>query len=539
MYSNSYFIPLLYEYLKHFGIRSERKDLQLLLQSSPSFPSVLSIIQTCTYFGLNTKAYKADYDALLKNSIPVIVHLKENSGEKFVIVEKVTDKYLVYKDSVTLKTIKITSEKFTDKWTGILVLSEKSKVERRVQNNIPLKKYGVVALLLIAVLTVFLYETEDITIFSTGVFLLKCAGIWLTCNLIRHEKGVSSLWIDDFCRKKASFACDKVLASKASRIFNAVSLADGGFIYFVTGLSALVLSIFSGEQEIILSILFYLSVCATPLILFSILYQKIVVKKWCPLCLSVSGIILLEIRLFVFYSRKISVFDYVQPFILLLFSFIISILILCFLKRFLQHQIESLDNRTESLRIKRNPLILATVFSRQQQTVIPRKHQIIIGNRQSPVVITTLLNPLCRPCAKKVKSIITLLEKYPQKLLWQIRFDGIETNEYHPINQIQLHLMQLCNNKTDKVKLQIITDWYRKQSVQRFSKKYPVKEITKETLLDFAKHNAENKPLNVRKIPAMWINNREFPEEYSVEDIPFLLTDIDLLLKLTKQPVSV
>ena len=145
MYSNSYFIPLLYEYLKHFNVPLERKDLQLLLQSSPSFPSVLSIIQTCTYFGLNTKAYKADYDVLLKNSIPVIAHLKKNSGEKFVIVEKVTDKYLVYKDSVTLKTIKITSKKFTDKWTEILILSEKSKVERRVQNNIPLKKYGVVA----------------------------------------------------------------------------------------------------------------------------------------------------------------------------------------------------------------------------------------------------------------------------------------------------------------------------------------------------------------------------------------------------------
>ena len=534
MQPNSYFVPLLREYLSFFKIYPNSQKLHLVLKSSPSYPSVLSIVQTCIYFGLKTKAYKADYDALLKNNIPVIVHLKEDSDEKFVLVKKVTDKCVIYRDTTTLKTIETPPENFSAKWTGILVLSEKSKEQWHLQNNIPLKKFGVIALLLIAVLTVFLYNIQNLSVFAFVMFLLKCAGIWLTYNLIRYEKGVSSSSLDDFCRKKASFDCDKVLASKASRIFNAVSVADSGFIYFVTGLSVLVMSIFSGERDTVLLILFYLSVCATPFILFSILYQKIVVKKWCPLCLSVAGIIFLENSWFLFYPSKASVFNYVQPFILLLFSFIISILILCFFKRFLQQQIESLTDKTESLRIKRNPLILASVFNRQQQTVIPQKHQIIIGNQQSPVVITTLLNPMCRPCAKKVKNIITLLEKYPQKLLWQIRFDGIETNEYHPINQMQLHLIQLCNNKKDNVKLQIMTDWYRKQSMQWFSKKYPVKEITKETLLNFAEQNAANKELNIQKIPTIWMNNREFPEEYSVTDIPFLLTNVNLILQLTK-----
>ena len=158
MQSNTYFIPLLQEYMKHFGIPSERKDLQLLLQSSPSFPSVLSIIQACIYFGLNTKAYKADYDALLKNSMPAIVHLKENSDEKYVLVEKVTDKRLVYKDFTTLEAIEITAEEFIGKWTGILVLSEKSKEEWRVQNNISRKKYGVVVLFLMIIRKVSYYK---------------------------------------------------------------------------------------------------------------------------------------------------------------------------------------------------------------------------------------------------------------------------------------------------------------------------------------------------------------------------------------------
>lgn len=534
MQSNSYFIPLLEEFLKHFDIRSDRKDLQLLLQSSPSFPSVLSIIQTCVYFGLNTKAYKADYDVLLKNNMPVLVHLKEDSDEKFVLVNKVTDKCVIYRDATTLKTIKTSVEDFSAKWTGILILSESNEVEKSPKKKISLKKHGIVALFLIAILTILLYDIQNIGVFSVVTFVLKCAGIWLTFNLIRHEKGISNTLSDEFCRKTTAFDCDKVLASGASRIFNTVSLADIGFVYFVTGLAALVLSVFSSGQNTILSILFYLSVCATPFILFSVLYQKIVVKKWCPLCLSVIGVIFLEICLFLFYPDKFPIRGYVQPFILLSFSFTVGIIIVYVLKRLLQEQQNALTNKIERLRMKRSPLILATVFSRQQQTLIPQKHPIIIGNQQAPVVITTLLNPMCRPCAKTVRSITSLMDKYPQSLLWQLRFDGIESDEYHPINQIQLHLMQLCNNKTDDVKLQIISDWYHKQSVQRFTKKYSFKEITKQTLLDFAKQNAENKLLNVRKIPTMWINNREFPEEYSVDDIPFLLTDVNLLLKLTK-----
>lgn len=332
-----------------------------------------------------------------------------------------------------------------------------------------------------------------------------------------------------------SFDCDKVLTSKASRVFNALSLADVGFVYFVAGIVGLVLNAFFGLPDNTLLILFYFSVCGVPFILFSIFYQWIKVKKWCPLCLSVVGVILLEICLFMFYPNKFLESNFVKPLLLLLFSCLTSVLILYFFKRLLQEQVEAFENRIETLKIKRNPIILTTLFNRGQQVIIPKKHQISIGNKQSHTVITTVLNPKCQPCAKMVENIITLLEEHPQEILWQIRFDGIEWKEYHPVNQIQLHLIQLCNNeKEDSVKLQIIKDWYRSQSVYWFAKKYPINEFMSETITDFAEQNADNKQLNVKKVPTIWINNREFPKEYSVKDIPFLLADLNLLLKLTK-----
>jgi len=39
--------------------------------------------------------------------------------------------------------------------------------------------------------------------------------------------------------------------------------------------------------------------------------------------------------------------------------------------------------------------------------------------------------------------------------------------------------------------------------------------------------------LKAEKVPSVWINNRIFPKEYSLGDIPFLLTELDVLLKST------
>ncbi|MDO5665023.1 MAG: vitamin K epoxide reductase family protein [Bacteroidia bacterium] len=534
MQVTNYLIPLLTEYLKYSDIHPEREELQLALESSPSFPSVLSIIQTCTYFGLNAKAYKADFDALLKSEMPIIVHIKKGSDERFVLVVKATDKQVVYKDATTFKTVEVSTDEFSKEWTRILILSEKNK-EKRPKRRFFVKKYSIYSLFLLAVIMTICYNPQSITFYISGLLLLKSVGAWLAYHLIRHEKGLSYSLFDNFCQVKASFDCNKVLASKASKIFNRVSLADSGFVYFATGVTTIVLGVFSGLQNSTLLMLLYASVCGIPLVVFSVLYQKIVVKKWCIFCLSVAGIIFLEVFLFLFIPKGALAFDYIRTFLLLFFSLIVGLLTLYFFKRLLQKQTEAFANRVENLRIKRNPFILATIFNKQQQAIIPENNQIYIGNKQAPIVITTLLNPMCRPCSNIVKNMLILLEKCPQKLLWKIRFDGVESKEYQPINRIQLHLMQLCNNENnDSVKLQIIKDWYRKQSIGWFINKYPIKEILEETVLSFAMQNTENKQLDVKKIPTLWINNKEFPQEYSVEDIPFLLTDINFILQLVK-----
>lgn len=541
MSSTNYLVPLLREYFESFNIHPDIEQLQIALQSAPTFPSLLSIHQTCIYFGLKTKAYKGDYDALLENKMLIIVHWKLDNEEKFVLVNKIEAESVICFDATKHQKIKMSKDDFCKFWTGTLVLSIKGEKQEDSKKRASKNKLWVYGLALFAFLIVFVFgfrnfQNSASLYYSIGVSLLKTFGVWLTASLINHEVGFKYSPFESFCNKKASFDCNKVLNSNASRIFNKVSLTDVGFVYFAAGLFAIMLGVFSGMHSSILLGLFYVSVIGTPFVLYSVLYQKYVVKKWCPLCLGVMGLILLEIFLFLLYPNKSFIKEtFSFNLIIIMLSFICGIIFLYFYRNLINAQVDSFTNKLQSLRLKRNPLVLMSVFNSQRKTEIPKQHIISIGNQLSPFVITTLLSPVCNPCKRMTSEIINIIEKHPDSFLWQIRFDGIEKKEYDQINLIQLYLFQLCNNEKDNnVKLQIIRDWFSKQSFPWFSAKYPIEKIDPETITGFAEQVNENTKLDVNRLPALWINKRLMPQEYTITDISFIFTDADLLLQLTK-----
>ncbi len=117
---------------------------------------------------------------------------------------------------------------------------------------------------------------------------------------------------------------------------------------------------------------------------------------------------------------------------------------------------------------------------------------------------------------------------------WHIRLDGVTSSEYAEINKIQLNLVELYHKEdSSKVKLSIIKDWFKEQNFESFSKEHAIKSITKESISFFAQHVKNNSMLKTNKVPTVWINNCTLPQEYSIKDIPFLLTNMNALLKVT------
>ena len=541
MSTDTSLVSLLFYYLQFFDKKINYYELQLVLQSSPAFPSLLSLKQTCDFFGLETKAYLADYDVLLENTLPVIVHWKTESEEKFVLVKSATPDSVTCYDATKHKKLNISKESFCQFWTGALLVSEKSRKQKVSFNNTSNRNYWIYGLAVLAILIVFLFGFQNspaiISLyFAISLFVLKATGVWLTANIMKHEAGITYQPFESFCNRNEFFDCNKVLNSNASKIIYTISLAEIGTVYFLTGIFLILLNLLNDFQNGIHLFLIYGSLSALPFVLFSFIYQKFIIKKWCPFCLGVIGLILIENFVFLLFPEKIFLnksFLFVgMAFVL---SLTIGILIVSFFKKLLNAQADSFNSKLQSLRIKRNPVVLASVFGRQKIAEVPKNHNIVIGDSNAPFVITTLLSPMCKPCKKLAGQIIELLKKHPSCFYWQIRFDGIENNAGN-LNKIQLQLMQLCNREKDEnLKLKIISAWYSRQSFKWFSSKYPFQEISPEIYSSFAEVIIENKKFGFKKVPGLWVNDKELPSDYSVADLPYLTTDFKLFLHLTKQ----
>jgi uncharacterized membrane protein/thiol-disulfide isomerase/thioredoxin len=520
------------------GVKFQEKELEMVLQSAPSYPSVLSIVESCNYFGLKTAAYRADFTKL-KAEIPAIVHFKAEM-DKFVLLNKMSDDKVNYYDATIYRNIECSLNEFCNKWTGIIIISINNKKSIHNKKKFTTNISPVWLFIAFSICCTLFYGFENaqsltLLFYAIGLLILKFIGLWLSIVLVRHEIGSTHSVFDAFCHKRDSFDCDKVINSNVSQLFNLVTLADLGCVYFVMGIISLILGVFSGLLYHIVTIIFYISACCIPFILFSVFYQRFVVKKWCPLCLSVMGIILLENILFLFYGQtKLNFTALHSSIILMLFSFISSLIALQWIKQSSKNSYKLFNTIKSQLKLKRNPIIFASLFGHEAFSSLPKDDSFIIGEKESAITITTLLSPFCIPCKKTANEIIELIERYPQLIQWHIRLDGVTSSEYAEINKIQLSLAELYfKGDSSKVKLSIIKDWFKEQNFESFSKEHAIKSISKESIRFFAQHVKNNGMLKTNKVPTVWINNRTLPQEYSIKDIPFLLTNVNVLLKVT------
>lgn len=534
MEQNSYFIPLLLQHIKLMGINCNPKELQLVLQSAPSFPSVLSIVQTYTYFGLKATAYRADYTALEKASIPALAHIRQGETDRFILIYNASPTTVSYYDAFTNKKTIISIDQFCTIWTGVIILSEKTEKIVHNKRKRGFKAIATLAFISLIFLCFVINSTPQPFIFIYGLLGLKLIGIWSTLGLLLQELRGSYSVFDTFCYKNKAFDCEKVIQSKASKLFKKIALTDVGFVYFVTGIQSLCIGTFSGNTIPILQTLLYLSICSIPFVLFSIFYQKIIIGKWCPLCLSIIFILVAEMIFFLFFPVKTFACAHILTVGILLFSLFSSLVILSITKYIIKNQAKAFNENLSALLIKRTPLIISAIFGSQRNISKHAKDSLLIGDKKAPITITTLLNPMCNPCRNLALTIIKLVESYPALIQWHIRLDGTIFPEYNHLNTPQLYLFELFRqNKDTEYRLEIIKKWFKEQNFLKFSKSYPLDNITEDVKSAFYNHMVYNKELKVEKVPSIWINNRIFPKEYLLRDIPFLLTDINTLLKST------
>ena len=523
---------VLQQAIKRFKIKVTDTSIREFLLAHPDYPSLKSVCDALNKWGIEHYALKLEINEIREFDLPFIAHLNISEGQ-LVFVEKIENGNVFY--SVIMGEDQTeTFEKFAEKLSGAVVVMEnganagekghKQLRQNEILNNI-LLPFGIFAALLLGLLSISISYGDwgaKLTLLFWGLIITKITGITASLLLVMHKFKIHSPLTDKICGFSSKTDCVEVLASNASHLFGWFNWADAGLIYFIGTLIYLLGSV--GNTS--LGFLALISLISLPYPIFSIYYQSVKLKKWCPFCMLVQLVLIAEFTLLfpVFKAISITGTDVVK----LISSFIIPAALWLIYKAYYSKLIDFKSNQYSFLQFKRSPEIFAFLLKNNNfNEIIENKNSLILGSPNAPVTVTAFLSLYCNPCAKAFNQLKSVLDNCKEVKINAI-FSIYGDEETHKVINI---LYYLNTEKGSKTTLEFLDNWY---SLPKESRK-PLcsKEILPEQFNIAQQVGNENIKLfekyQVAGTPTIFVNGYLFPKQYEYGDIEYYFENIKQL----------
>jgi len=503
--------------IRRFKIRVTENSIKEFLLAHPHYPSLKSVCDALTRWKVENYPLNLELEEIKALEMPFIAHLKSGGGQ-LVFVEKIESGLVTYFLS-GIKRIEEGFEKFSEKLSGAVVVMEagegsgEKEYRQHRQNEIlnkSLLPLGIISLMAWAVY-LFVSKAGGVTYLSGylfwGLLATKITGLTASVFLVLHELKIHTPLADKICGFSSKTDCDTVLSSNASQVFGWVNWADAGIIYF-TGTLIYLLGINAITS---LWILAFISALALPYPVFSIYYQAVKTKKWCPFCLMVQVVLIAEfILLFpVLLQVNISITQVLQ----LGVSFLISVALWFLFKAYRNTLQKHNKVRYSYLGFKRNPEIFRFLLKNNRREEIPiTNNSLVLGIPDAPVTVTAFLSLYCNPCANAFKQLKELLENCPELKINAV-FSVYDDEESKKLINTLYHIYR---NKGQVQTADFLYKWYTTLKQNRktlyeneqLSEGFDITEIVSE----------ENKKLfeenNVAGTPTIFVNGYKYPGQY-------------------------
>lgn len=486
-------------------------ELQRQFLSHPDVGTLSSITDTLTDFNVANQAAQIEAASLNQLTEPFIAFFKNQQIEQFVLVSFTqNNSFSIYNGKD--ETFTLSFNEFATIFGGIIIAIDKQAKT--------IKHYSqVVHFIIPSALTVSFFAILFIQVpfeLSTILFIiLTLAGCTFSALLFAHTLGINNNFLNRFCTISKNSSCNSVLQSDAARINKYVSLTDVGVIYFS----------FQLLSQLILkpdnSLLYAIGIVAATFSFYSVYQQAIVIKKWCPLCLSVVAVLLLQgIISFIH-------FNYTAITGATIISSLFLLLLTCigwyYFKNIFTKSRKLHQTETDLLSFKRNYHLFLPFYKSEipvDTNVIDIQEQVIIGNESAPVCITLITNPLCEACQKAHKLLTEFHNQYQEQIAIRLIFYVPHQNLNDPRTMIAGWLVEeYLKDRTKGEKL--IENWYRKPDLNALDKlRLPIDVIKKQQ--KFLKTHSEYcVEQRLTLTPLLLINNKLFPLIYRTEDLQF------------------
>ena len=253
--------------------------------------------------------------------------------------------------------------------------------------------------------------------------------------------------------------------------------------------------------------------------LYSIYFQYKIEKKWCPICLSIIGIVYLEFAFLLFLHNGF----YANTASLVLFTSIFSLIagLVYLLKPIFLEKKDISEKYIKQLRFSRNYEIFKNTLVKSETQFFDKEY-IVLGNRESKHKISVVTSPLCGYC----KDAHTLLDKIYHRfgndigISIRFNFDENSTNK-----NLFLRLAEIYEAQGDVDFMFALKDWFETKNLDNWLNKFGNFENTdgiEEKLIEITNENKE-KGLNFT--PNIFLNQYDYPKQYERENLEYFIAD--------------
>jgi uncharacterized membrane protein len=520
-------------YLKLLNIQVTATSVKRDILENPYYPGLLSLSDTFRKYGIDNTAFEIDKNDIDAIDLPpafIAYVFFTGIGFDFVLVTKMTDTSVTYWYDDNKPRV-VTKAEFLrtfqniiwiarpDEHSGERDYTRKRKKETTIRNGKIAWIAGLTAVLLLAIGRNL---HAAVTFSYIGILFIQLIGLTTTVLLLLYERNSNNPLVRHLCSAGPRADCATVLGSRASRIMG-VSWSEIGLLYFTTTFLWLLMpsASFAAQTQW----LAIANACAAPYVLFSIYYQWRVLRRWCPLCLTIQAVLVAgTVWSILYFWATPTPFRYDSTFTLfLIYSIALPALGWFALKPLLTAAHAVRFYQPAYARLRHNPDIFNSLL--QQQDKAPDGWQqlaITIGNPAGKNRIIKVCSPFCGPCSKAHPILEDMISNNDVQvdIIFKVgnRKGSIEAD-------LARHFLAIAA-EGDRQKIQSsLDDWYLagKKNYNLFAAKYPlaVQLESQDERLEAMGRWCDTAA--IAGTPTIFVNSYKLPEAYDLEDLKTIL----------------
>ncbi|MCS3554284.1 MULTISPECIES: vitamin K epoxide reductase family protein [unclassified Sphingobacterium] len=520
--------------LNIFSVKNSKYQLNKLIESHLESNSLLAVKEILQEYGIESVAIrKGDY-SYSDFETPFIVSIQQEgwSNANFAVVTETDDQYLYYLEPIKNTTKKISFTEFGNIDKGIILLLDDAtkkdekdyavnRKDERIQSvikNIPI--YLILFTILISSINILSKDTSITSWIGLSFLLSSFIGLTISTILLWHEVDAHNPFIKEVCGGSGKkMNCDAVLSS-AKASFLGVSWSTWGFAFMATLFFTQI--IYAGQLNQLL-VSSYISIIVSPYIFFSIYYQGLVVKQWCPLCLVTQIILAINAILgFVFINMdyiNIYQIDY-YSIVTTIFLGILFLVTSYFAVPMLKSANDSRGYAKKWKKLRYNPIVFQAMLDNSEAITISTENLgILVGNLKAKHEIIKVCNPYCGPCSKAHPELEEIIKKNSDVKI-RIIFTASGKEDDKATAPVA-HLLAIQQQLGCQAVHNALDDWYLdpRKDYSMFADKYPVDEGLKKQDEKISAMRDWCDKMKVRATPTLYINGKELPDHYSIMDL--------------------